>query len=71
MSKLPSIPKEQRNFGGERPRDRLRSAEPDRRDQKTGVHSPEPGDADVDLEKEGRYGAMRQNLTPPRRVQDR
>ena len=65
MSKLPSIPKEQRNFGGERPRDRLRSAEPDRRDRKIGVQSPDPGDAD------NRYGAMPQNPTPQRGAQDR
>jgi hypothetical protein len=71
MSKLPPIPKEQRNVSGERPRDRLRSAEPDRRDRKTGVQSPEPGDADVDLEKQGRYSNLRQNLTPQRPVQDR
>ncbi len=71
MTKPPPIPKEQRSFTGEQPRDRLRSAEPDRRDRSTGVQSPDPGDADVDLEKQGRYGNMRQNLTPQRRVQDR
>jgi hypothetical protein len=71
MPKLPPVPKEQRNVGGERPRDRLRSAEPHRRDRKAGVQSPEPGDAGVDLEKQGRYRALRQNLTPQQRVQDR
>jgi hypothetical protein len=73
MSKLPPIPKEQRRFSGESARDRLRSAEPDRRDQHRheDVQSPQPGDADVNIEKQGRFGNMRQNLTPQRRVQDR
>jgi hypothetical protein len=71
MSKQPPIPKEQRSFSAEKPRDRLRSAEPDRRDEMTGAQSPQPGDADVDLEKQGRYGNIRQNLTPQRSVQDR
>jgi hypothetical protein len=70
VSKLPPIPKEQRSFPSEGARDRLRSAEPDRRDH-TGVQSPDHGGADVDVGKEGRYGNMRQNLTPQRRVQDR
>ena len=69
MSKLPPIPEEQRSFSGETARDRLRSAEPDRRE--TGVQSPEPGDHDVDVEKEDRYGNLRQNLSPQRGVQDR
>ena len=71
MPKLPPIPKEQRSFRDEQARDRLRSAEPGRRHQQDGVQSPDPGDADVDLETEGRYGNMRQNLTPQRQVQDR
>ncbi len=32
MSKMPPIPAEQRAFSGDKARDRLRSAEPDRRD---------------------------------------
>jgi len=71
MASPPPLPKEQRSFAGERPRDRLRSAQPDRRDDLTGVQSPDPGDADVDLDKQGRYGNLRQNLTPRRSVQDR
>ncbi len=71
MSKSPPIPPQQRSFSAEQPRDRLRSAEPERRDRKTGVQSPEPGDADVDLDKQGRFGDIRQNLTPQRSVQDR
>ena len=33
MSKTPPIPPEKRSFSGENPRDRLRSAEPHRRDE--------------------------------------
>ncbi|HEX4096013.1 MAG TPA: hypothetical protein VHX64_04750 [Caulobacteraceae bacterium] len=36
MSKMPPIPVEQRSFTGEKGRDRLRSAEPDRRDEAMG-----------------------------------
>ncbi len=35
MTRLPPIPPEQRNFAGDKVRDRLRSAEPDRRDDDT------------------------------------
>ncbi len=43
MFKLPPIPLEQRSFSGEIPRDRLRSAEPGRRDEATGLQPPRPG----------------------------
>jgi hypothetical protein len=33
MSKMPPIPEEQRSFTGEKARDRLRSAQPERRDE--------------------------------------
>jgi hypothetical protein len=71
MSRLPPIPKEQRSYSGEEARDRLRSAQPGRPESKTGVQPPDPGDENVDVEKEGRFGNMRQNLTPQRSVQDR
>ena len=71
MSRLPPIPKEQRSFTGEQARDRLRSAQPHRVESSTGVQTPDPGDENVDVEKEGRFGDMRQNLTPERSVQDR
>jgi hypothetical protein len=71
MHKPPPIPPDQRSYARETPRDRLRSAQPDRRDLETGVQSPDPGDADVDLSKQGRFGNMRQNLTPQRKVQAR
>ncbi len=52
MSRLPPIPPEQRSFTGEQPRDRLRSAEPDRRDEATATRRAKPGDAEVNLELE-------------------
>ena len=71
MSKMPPIPPEQRSFPSEKARDRLRSAEPHRRDEKTGLQSSQPGDDDVNIEQQGRQGNIRQNLTPQRSVQDR
>ncbi len=58
MSNPPPIPEEQR-------------AGQDRRDQATGVQSPQPGDADVNLDQQGRFGNAKQNLTPQHKTQDR
>jgi len=70
MSKTPPIPTEQRSFHDDAA-GRLASARPDRRDLETGMQSSQPGDADTDLDKQGRSGNLRQNLTPQRSVQDR
>jgi len=51
MSKMPPIPPEQRSFMGDRARDRLRSAEPDRRDD----------DHAENLKTQGRSANIRQN----------
>lgn len=69
MSKSPPIPKEQRSFKGAN--GQPDTAAHDRRDDRTGVQSPDPGDADVNLKTQGRYGNTRQNLTPQMKVQDR
>lgn len=61
MSKLPPIPAEQRSFPDEQPRDRLRSAQPDRRDAKTGLQSAQPGDDDVNIDQQGRQGNINVN----------
>jgi hypothetical protein len=58
MSKQPPIPEDQR-------------ATPDRRDIATGVQSGQPGDADVNLDQQGRFGNAKQNLTPQHKTQDR
>jgi len=61
LSKLPPIPPEQRSIKRDTPR---ADAEPqDRRDAKTGLQSADPGDADVNLEQQGRQANTRQNLT--------
>lgn len=70
MAKAPPTPPEQRTFIDDGA-GRLDSARPDRRDLETGVQSPEPGDAEVDTEHQGRFGAIRQNRTPQKSVQDR
>jgi hypothetical protein len=61
MSKTPPIPKEQRSFRGERPD--LSAEAHDRRDDRTGLQSGQPGDADANLKEQGRYGNLRQNVT--------
>lgn len=70
-SKAPPIPREQRaaRGGGKvKPDDRTH----DRRDLHDGVQSNEPGDADVNLKQQGRYGDRHQNVdTVHWKVQDR
>ena len=69
MSKSPSVPKEQRSFAdhGARSVDEAR----DRRDLALGVQSGQPGDADVNTREQGRFGNMRQNMTPQWKTQNR
>ena len=69
MSKSPSVPKEQRSFAdhGARSVDEAR----DRRDLALGVQSGQPGDADVNTREQGRFGNMRQNMTPHWKTQNR
>ena len=73
MTRSPKIPKEQRSFADRGDRS-LSDAEgaSDRRDMSTGAQSGQPGDADVNLSQQGRFGNLNQNLTPQQaRVQDR
>ena len=69
MSKSPSVPKEQRSFAdhGARSVEEAR----DRRDLALGVQSGQPGDADVNTREQGRFGNMRQNMTPQWKAQNR
>jgi hypothetical protein len=69
MSKSPSVPKEQRSFAdhGARSVEEAR----DRRDLALGVQSGQPGDADVNTREQGRFGNMRQNMTPQWKTQNR
>ena len=71
MSKTPPIPPEQRSFPAEQPRDRLRSAEPGRRDETTGLQSEQPGDDDVNLKQQGRQGNINVNTHNQGYQQDR
>lgn len=70
MSQPPKIPPEQRAFPGERT-DVGDDAPDDRRDRATRAQSGQPGDADVNLETQGRFGNLKQNLTTHWKVQDR
>ena len=56
MSKMPPIPPQQQTSPRGLPRDRLRSAEPDRRDLDADIPASQTDD-DVNLEREGRYPA--------------
>ena len=70
MSHAPKIPKEKRSFADRGARN-LDDAAADGRDLADGVQSGQPGDADVNLETQGRYGNLRQNLTTHWKVQQR
>lgn len=68
MTRTPPIPPEQRSFGARAASENSRA---DRRDLKTGLQSGQPGDADANLEQQGRFGNARQNLTPQWKTQAR
>lgn len=71
MTHAPRIPKEQRSFadrGGKAVEDAMKE---DRRDMETGAQSGQPGDADVNLNQQGRFGNLKQNMTTQWKVQDR
>ena len=59
MAKSPPIPKEQRSFKAPA------------HDRKTELSNQPEGTADANLDEQGRFGNIRQNLTPQRSVQDR
>ncbi len=71
MTTAPKIPKEQRSFADHGAASVEEAALSDRRDRKTGTQSGQPGDADVNLKEQGRFGNLNQNLTAIRNVQDR
>jgi hypothetical protein len=65
MSKAPPIPREQRAFKGQKPD--IEGGHGDRDD----LQSPDPGNADVNLQEQGRHGNLRQNTSHSGNVQDR
>lgn len=69
MAKSPPIPPEQRAFKGAKPD--IDGAPGDRRDAKTGLQSGDPGDADANLDSQGRFGNLKQNTSRSGNVQDR
>lgn len=69
MTHAPRPPKEQRSFADKGAQPTEDAA--DRRDLKTEIKSAEPGDADVNLKEQGRFGNIRQNLTTQWKTQDR
>lgn len=71
MSHAPKIPKEQRSFADKGARPLTEAMSDDRRDLATGAQSGQPGDADVNLDQQGRFGNLHQNLTTHWKVQDR
>lgn len=71
MSHAPKIPKEQRSFADKGARSEADAMSDDRRDRETEAQSGQPGDADVNLDEQGRFGNLRQNLTTHWKVQDR
>lgn len=71
MPHAPRIPNEQTSFADKGAQSVEEAANSDRRDLKTGVHSGQPGDADVNLDTQGRFGNLKQNLTNQWKVQVR
>ena len=71
MTHRPKVPKEQSSFADHGARSVKAAMDSDRRDRSTGVQSDQPGDADVNLDTQGRFGNLRQNLTTQWKVQDR
>lgn len=71
MTHSPKIPPDQRSFADKGARAVEDAVNADRRDLSTGAQSGQPGDADVNLETQGRFGNLKQNLTTQWKVQDR
>jgi hypothetical protein len=71
MTKQPPIPPEQKSFAHAGARDATEKAAMDPRDLATGAQSGQPGDADVNLDTQGRFGNIRQNLTTQWKTQQR
>jgi hypothetical protein len=71
MATVPKSPTEQRSFADHGANSIKNGGPTDRRDLETGVQSAQPGDADVNLKEQGRFGNLNQNLTAIRNVQER
>ncbi|HVL42189.1 MAG TPA: hypothetical protein VM348_08530 [Brevundimonas sp.] len=71
MTHAPRIPKEQLSFADKGGKSVEDAATSDRRDLETGIQTGQPGDAGVNLDQQGRFGNLKQNLTNQWKVQDR
>lgn len=71
MTHAPRIPEEQRSEADHGGKAGGPGACGDRRDLETGILTGQPGDVDVNLDEQGRFGNLRQNLTNHWKVQDR
>jgi len=71
MTHTPKIPKEQRSFADKGALSDANDLHEDRRDVSTGPQPGQPGDADMNLDQQGRFGTLKQNLTTHWKVQDR
>ena len=71
MTHAPRIPKEQRSYADKGGKSVTDAADSDRRDLETEIQTGQPGDADINLEEQGRFGNLKQNLTNQWQVKDR
>lgn len=71
MTHVPKIPKEQRSYADKGANAAADAADSDRRDLETEIQTGQPGDSDVNLDQQGRFGNLKQNLTNQWKVQNR
>lgn len=71
MTHPPGMPKEQRSYADRGANAAADAADRDRRDLETEVRTGQAGDSDVNLDQQGRFGNLKQNLTNQWKVQDR
>ncbi len=71
MTHTPRIPKEQRSYADKGGKPAADAGDSDRRDLETEIQTGQPGDADINLDQQGRFGNLKQNLTNQWKVQNR
>lgn len=71
MTHAPRIPEEQLSFADKGAKGEMAAgdvANSDRRDLETEIQTGQPGDADVNLDTQGRFGNLKQNVTHQRKA---
>lgn len=71
MTHAPRIPKEQRSYADKGLKSAGDAVDSDRRDIETEIQTGQPGDSDVNLDEQGRFGNLKQNLTNQWKVRNR